>query len=681
MTHSNKRLFRSKFKLQTLALSAILAPAMPVHAAGSFIGLGFLPSGTESYATGISADGSVVVGHSNTNAGANEYTFRWAAGAMQNLGALAGASYSTASGVSADGAVVVGTSASAAGNRAFRWTQGGGMQNLGTLGGNNSNAYAVSADGSVVVGDSLMSDGRGHAFRWTQVGGMQDLGTLGGGSSEAYGASADGSVVVGFSTTATGEGASFRWTSGGGMQNLGTLPGHTFGLASGVSYDGSVVVGESSFGAMTRAYRWTAATGLVDLGSLQGASGTSFALAVSGNGAVVVGGASGPVMDQAFRWTQATGMQSVQDWLAGAGVTLPMGKHLLLATAVNADGSIIVGDATDASGNTEAYLARVVPANGGGIGSGVINPTRFNASVAEAASRAAQSGAELPSLALFGAHHRSLLDSGLAISADGVCAWATADSGEFNASDNRATLTEVGACKDIGSVRIGLGVGQAWSRQNWSLGGKAEYNGQYLITEIANDFGDGIEGSLTGYYGRFDTDFRRHYMNGANVASSHGDSDVASNALRVRLDMKDALQVASFSLSPYAAYTHIRTRLDGYTETGGGFPVAYSASKWKTDDVRVGVAARTEIGLATQLRLAGEVVHRFDDSTDGVKGQVLGLWAFNLDGEKVHQNWVRATLDIDYKLSENGVLTAGANLATQGGDPSWGVTLGYRVAF
>ena len=27
------------------------------------------------------------------------------------------------------------------------------------------------------------------------------------------------------------------------------------------------------------------------------------------------------------------------------------------------------------------------------------------------------------------------------------------------------------------------------------------------------------------------------------------------------------------------------------------------------------------------------------------------------------------------------LLTAGANLATQGGDPSWGVTLGYRAAF
>jgi probable HAF family extracellular repeat protein len=54
---------------------------------------------------------------------------------MQDLGTLGG-SGSWAYGVSADGSVVVGWAYNAAGrSRAFRWTAAGGMQDLGTLGG------------------------------------------------------------------------------------------------------------------------------------------------------------------------------------------------------------------------------------------------------------------------------------------------------------------------------------------------------------------------------------------------------------------------------------------------------------------------------------------------------------------------------------------------------------------
>jgi probable HAF family extracellular repeat protein len=72
---------------------------------------------------------------------------------MQDLGTLGG-STSWALGVSADGSVVVGWAASNLVDQypAFRWTAAGGMQNLGMLGGNRSWADGVSADGSVVVG-------------------------------------------------------------------------------------------------------------------------------------------------------------------------------------------------------------------------------------------------------------------------------------------------------------------------------------------------------------------------------------------------------------------------------------------------------------------------------------------------------------------------------------------------
>ena len=162
----------------------LAAAATSIHAqAQSMTDLGTLSGGSESYAFGVSADGSVVVGYSNTTA-LSDRAFRWTrAGGMTDLGVLSGGSESFAKGVSADGAVVVGYGDSTAGERAFRWTSAGGMTDLGTLsGGSESYAYGVSADGSVVVGESDSINGyRPFIYTHNVMLDVQDwLGSVGG---------------------------------------------------------------------------------------------------------------------------------------------------------------------------------------------------------------------------------------------------------------------------------------------------------------------------------------------------------------------------------------------------------------------------------------------------------------------------------------------------------------------
>ena len=333
----------------------------------TFTPLEDLPGGSFfSRAFGVSADGSVVVGQSNSSSGLFE-PFRWTSnGGMVGLGDLPGGSFSDDDNepiVSANGSVVVGQSNSSSGFEAFRWTNEGGMVGLGDLPGGTfaSSAWGVSADGSVVVGASNSASGD-EAFRWTSGGGMVGLGYLPGGSSfsSSEDVSADGSVIVGASNSASGLEA-FRWTSDGGMVGLGDLPGGSFAsVADGVSADGLVVVGFGNLDeTASEAFRWTSEGGMIGLGDLPGGLFSSFAHEANADGSVVVGEGNTASGSEAFRWTSESGMQNLRELLIAGGATGLTGWNLTHARAVSADGRVIVGYGTNPRGQTEGWIAHL----------------------------------------------------------------------------------------------------------------------------------------------------------------------------------------------------------------------------------------------------------------------------------------------------------------------------------
>ncbi len=232
---------------------------------------------------------------------------------------------------------------------------------LGDLlgGGVSSKAVAVSADGSAVVGESASAEGS-EAFRWTAADGMVGLGDLpsGGFYSKALGVSADGSVVVGNSSSKSDRQA-FRWTAAGGMTSLGGFAGVDIRSdAMATSDDGSVVVGHGDSLEGRQAFRWEntgtctldnsgAEPCMVGLGDLARGGFSSRATAVSADGSVVVGrGTINRNWPGAFHWTEATGMVGIRD-CPGNGVDIE-------ANGVSSDGLVVVGRCKSLSGN-EAF--------------------------------------------------------------------------------------------------------------------------------------------------------------------------------------------------------------------------------------------------------------------------------------------------------------------------------------
>lgn len=347
-----------------LFASFVLVGLSAAARGGSIVGLGVLPGGSASYAAAVSADGSVVVGHSLT-AGYPQ-AFRWTdAGGMQGLGAPpSAASWSLVGGVSGDGSTVVGERFTGTGNEAFRWTEAGGIQSLGLPSGTvGSGADGVSYDGSVIVG-GYESVGQYQAYRCVEGIGFQPLGDLTGGDlfSDARSTSADGSVVAGVSSSGSGDEA-FRWTENGGMIGLGDLAGGIFqSQARAVSADGKVIVGDSvigddRFGKLSQAFRWTDSGGMQGLGSLDGSY--SYAYGASGDGSLIVGSTSYDSNDVAFVWNEYLGMRRLSEVLTSQGTDLT-GWRLASADGISADGRYVVGTGSY-NGLSQAFRAELAP--------------------------------------------------------------------------------------------------------------------------------------------------------------------------------------------------------------------------------------------------------------------------------------------------------------------------------
>ena len=352
--------------------SMLLVPLICSYAGGqvTLTNLGSLEtSDFSSSASGVNADGTVVVGTGASDT-TNSRAFRWTlAGGMENLGTLPGLPYAAATGVSADGLVVVGRCSNSNESDVvpFRWTSATGLEALSMSSAscapsNFGIACGISGDGAVIVGY-----GCGYSWplpiRWTSPTTLVEMGTGYQGRAQATATNFDGTVVCGVQTPYLGAMRAVL-LGNGDPQPLATAPGGSHCGANCISADGLVAAGWCLIGGRSKAVRWSASGELADLGTLsawdQSAPNSAVyqSLGVSGDGRIVVGfgwlGGSGQI--RAFLWTQALGMVDLRDYLTGAGIDTT-GINQMTASAVSVDGTAIVGEA-EFAGQRRAFLIR-----------------------------------------------------------------------------------------------------------------------------------------------------------------------------------------------------------------------------------------------------------------------------------------------------------------------------------
>jgi len=237
----------------------------------------------------------------------------------------------------------------------FRWTAREGLVRLGrdTWGplGHASGVPALSADGSVVAATILSDDGTySTAGRWTRAGGWQMLDQplpVGGGMSDGedasvFGMSGDGAVVTGLFWRPGASGGyahGFAWSAPTAMVDMGSSGNSS--RIDGANRDGSVLVGwdEHPQYGTRRAAVWVNGVRTV----LDSSDWPSEASATNADGTIIVGQAADPAnaFQEAavmWKWDGAQWVVSVLGSLNGAHSV-----DIAYAEGLSDDGSIVVG--------------------------------------------------------------------------------------------------------------------------------------------------------------------------------------------------------------------------------------------------------------------------------------------------------------------------------------------------
>ena len=639
-------------------------------------------------------------------------------------------------GVSSDGLVSVGRSNIGGGAKAYKIIGGTYTQLNNLSGGSGSWATAASSTGSLIVGTSYDSSGAEQAVSWTGTTPTQLDSTLTPLFllSSARGVSANGGTIVGngFGST-SGVYEAFYFQSATLTSLSGAFVGAPFStwslvysFANGVSADGNLVVGTVADSDLSSAPNYalgfiykisTSTLTTVDAAAnvpafASAALSLTQLTAISGDGAVAVG--------MAFLNVSLSDAQAFKHTLAGAGSTTALGNlgGWSIARAINHDGSVIVGQSQNSSGQSEAFVHQSGVMTGlGFLGTGdESDATGVSADgqVIVGYSRITSGGAfrhafvyanqtmldadewlrslngpssllamttSLNSQPLEGAHHRPLMSYDNMGKQSQV--WATGDFGTSSRqSDRHMTSGEIGVSQTYGDFVLGVAAGHASLNQDLLFGGNAHISGNYLLAEADYRLPDRESiVSLVLVHGNYDADTTRGYVTGSGNDTSTGSTGLKTSSARLRFDGPAQQFTGSFSATPFISYTATRTTADAYAETGGSFPASFGAQEHTAQEGRLGVTAKYVASPSTTLLFTAEWIHRFDDAGSGLTATSSTMGTLTAAGIAPTADQARFGFDIDHKLSADTLLNFSVHAAGIGPSSDVSAALSLRRAF
>ncbi len=326
------------------------------------------------------------------------------------------------------------------------------------------------------------------------------------------------------------------------------------------------------------------------------------------------------------------------------------------ATGVSANGKFIVGYGTNPSGDTEAWIFRVI-APGFITVSDAVRSFASLQGVVESDHGAINAG--LGTLLEIAEFHNC---RGLCFNLYGLASVEREASfddpgyvGTFGLTKWLAPDLSAGIVGGAGAYHNNLPNGSNDSSRDLSGG---------VYTAYVPDQGAQI--IAAGQASWFDTSIDRGYHNGNTLVVSNGDANGAGQGAILRLGFA-VRTLAAARLMPFADYEITHVDRDPYTESTGPFPATFSAVSDTQQRTRLGIEGRYALGEASYLWSSGAWVHRIEGATAAIGGELIDLFPLTVPGSPVAQDWAEATAGLRLAATQSMVLTlsAGARLAPE----------------
>lgn len=281
-----------------------------------------------------------------------------------------------------------------------------------------------------------------------------------------------------------------------------------------------------------------------------------------------------------------------------------------------------------------------------------------------------------------GAHSRPLARR---VAESKSTAWIAGDWGrdDHGSRSGSTGLAEIGAGYNFGPAQVNVSLGKTWANQHLTNNGDLDADGQYIMVEsiipVSESHGLFATLGVHGHWG--EADIRRGYFNGTTQDASKASPDTHTWGMRARLDWENVFAIQSANFSPYVDYSYTKSRMDGYTEVGGGLPARFNSRSNHASELRTGLNAVMPIS-GTQLNIVAnaEVAHRFNDEGATSSGQVIGLFAFNLPGQDYQSTWLKAGAGVEGVVGQ-GQASLMLNATTQSFMPNAWLAASYQMQF
>ena len=324
---------------------------------------------------------------------------------------------------------------------------------------------------------------------------------------------------------------------------------------------------------------------------------------------------------------------------------------------------MIVGVGTNPGGDEEAWIAR--------LGSGLITPNGVTTSVGTVAGGVVDIEAGLQGAA------DNMIEACLAHRGEdltrSLCPYFVGD-GSLLVDDpaGGAGSAVMGlAWRNEDGFRIGAGPALVGGWASLDGGGHSAFWGYGVGAFAAYGRPNaGPQFALAGTFFDLHADIDRAYMNGASTDISSGSTDGLGGSAEIELGMRFAAGDAA-SFMPYANLRASYLRLDGYTETGGGFPAEIDPMEAARTTLRLGLESRFAVSPSCEFFAKAAWGH--DLSVDGpdISGNIIGIFDFAVPGTSAANDFVEVALGTSWVTDSGHVATTlGGAIGTDGSSPA-----------